>query len=67
MEITLYTGPNPPSPILLEMSKLFVAALICLKVNKPVCRSKFFSSVNSSKRNIKGLFNSFVDLTLIKV
>ncbi|XP_050871698.1 DEAD-box ATP-dependent RNA helicase 7 [Lathyrus oleraceus] len=26
----LYTGPNPPSPILLETSKLFVAASICL-------------------------------------
>ena len=46
MKNTLNTGPNPPSPILLEISKLFVATLICLKVNKPVCRSKLFSSVN---------------------
>jgi len=55
MQNTLNTGPNPPSPILLEMSKLFVAALICLKVNKPVCKSKFFSPVNQNKRKIKGL------------
>lgn len=46
MENTLYTGPKPPSPILLATSKLFVAALICLKVNKPVRRSKPCSSVD---------------------
>jgi len=44
MQNTLYTGPNPPSPILLEISKLSVAALICLKVKIPVCRSKLFTS-----------------------
>jgi len=52
---TLYTGPNPPSPILLEISKLFVASLICLKVNKPVCSSKLFISVNWSEWKIKDL------------
>ena len=53
MQNTLYTGPNPPSPILLEKSKLFVAALICLKVNKPVSRSKLFSSVSEVKKRLK--------------
>jgi len=55
MQNTLYTGPNPPSPILLEISKSFVAALICLKVNIPVCTSKLFSSASWSKRKIKDL------------
>lgn len=43
---TLYTGPNPPSPILLAISKLLVAALICRKENKPICSSKLLSSIN---------------------
>lgn len=30
------TGPNPPSPILLEEAKSSVAALICLKVKVPI-------------------------------
>ena len=57
MQNTLYTGPNPPSPILLEISKWFVAALICLKVNKPVWMSKLSNSVNWSNRKIKKLLN----------
>ena len=44
---TLYTGPKPPSPILLARSKLLVAALICLKVKEPVCRSRRLRSVRS--------------------
>ena len=50
---TLYTGPNPPSPILFATSKLFVATLISLKGNTPVRRSKPFSSVNWGRRNIR--------------
>ena len=34
---TLYTGPNPPSPILLALLKLFVAALICRVANYIKC------------------------------
>ena len=32
--------PKPPCPSLFAASKLLVAALICLNVKKPVCRSK---------------------------
>lgn len=49
---TLYTGPNPPSPILFALLKLFVAALICRKVNIPICSFKPFSSVNSNKERL---------------
>lgn len=30
-ESTLYTGPKPPSPILFEEEKLFVAVMIMVK------------------------------------
>ena len=45
---TLYTDPIPPSPILLAASKLLVAALSCLYVNKPVWRSNPFRTVKAT-------------------
>ncbi|MFS8015903.1 hypothetical protein Hanom_Chr15g01362191 [Helianthus anomalus] len=37
--ITLKTGPKPPSPILLESLKLFVAIFSCFKENEIVLSS----------------------------
>jgi len=46
----LYTGPKPPSPILLEGSKSSVAALICFRENVPFGKLSPSASVQVGDR-----------------